>query len=252
MATESNACCCKHIQKHDAAFKDEKTIESAYYAAIEKLNKCQSSPEEIQKIRDSGKLLNENTVAEFEAYLEKIGYKVEDLNKLNIIHVTGTKGKGSTCAFVNSILQQVDSPNKKLKIGLFTSPHLIEACERIRINGEPISKELFTKYFNEVYDRLTSDTPPLKKVTPDTHNIPVYFRFVNLMAVHVFLSEGVDVAIMEVGVGGQYDSTNAVRKPVVCGIASLGIDHQAILGSTIESIAWHKAGIIKDNIPAIT
>ncbi|KAJ2600473.1 Folylpolyglutamate synthetase [Coemansia sp. RSA 1286] len=249
MATENGSCCCKHTHQSNASSKD--AIEKAYYAAIEKLNKRQSSPETIEKIKASGKLLNENSVAEFEAYLEKIGYKVEDLDRLNIVHVTGTKGKGSTCAFVSSIMQQVDNPHK-LKVGLFTSPHLIEACERIRIDGKPISKQMFTKYFNDVYDRLTSATPPLRKVDPNTRDIPVYFRFINLMAVHVFLSEGVDVAIMEVGVGGQYDSTNAVRKPVVCGIASLGLDHQSSLGSTIESVAWHKAGIIKDGVPAFT
>ncbi|KAJ1879510.1 Folylpolyglutamate synthetase [Coemansia sp. RSA 486] len=191
------------------------------------------------------------TIIEFKAYLEKIGYLVEDLNRLNIIHVAGTRGKGSTCAFVSSILQQVDTPHR-LKIGHFSSPHLIETRERIQINGKPISKELFVKYFDEVYRRLTSDTPLLCKAAPDTPNLPGYGRFLNLMAIHTFLSENVDVAIFEVGVGGQYDSTNIVEKPVVCGIASLGIDHQAVLGSTIDSIAWHKAGIIKDNVPVFT
>ncbi|KAJ1815758.1 Folylpolyglutamate synthetase, partial [Coemansia sp. RSA 2599] len=246
---ETSARCCKHSQECNPS--SEEAINAAYYAAIDKLNKRQSSPEAIQKIKDSGNLLNTNSTPEFNAYLEKIGYTPEDLDRLHIIHVAGTKGKGSTCAFVSSIMQQVDSP-RRLKVGLFTSPHLIEACERIRIDGKPISKQLFTKYFNEVYDRLTSPTPPLKKVTPDTRDIPVYFRFLNLMAVHAFLSEGVDVAVMEVGVGGQYDSTNAVRKPIVCGIASLGLDHLALLGSTIDSIAWHKAGIIKDSVPAFT
>ncbi|KAJ2590337.1 Folylpolyglutamate synthetase [Coemansia sp. RSA 1722] len=135
---------------------------------------------------------------------------------------------------------------------MLTSPHLIEARERIQINGKPISKELFTKYFYETYNRLQSPTPPLRKVSPTSPCIPGYGRFIFLLAIHTFLSEGVDVAIIEVGIGGQYDSTNAVRKPVVCGIASLGIDHQALLGFTIESVAWHKAGIIKDNVPAFT
>ncbi|KAJ2232376.1 Folylpolyglutamate synthetase [Coemansia sp. RSA 485] len=199
----------------------------------------------------SGSRKVEDSIPEFEAFIEKIGYKVEDLDRLNIIHVTGTKGKGSTCAFVSSIMQQVNSPCK-LKVGMLTSPHLIEACERIQINGKPISKEMFTKYFYETYNRLQSPTPPLRKVLPSSPCIPGYGRFIFLLAIHAFLTEGVDVAIIEVGIGGQYDSTNTVRKPVVCGIASLGIDHQAILGSTIESIAWHKAGIIKDNVPAFT
>ena len=74
---------------------------------------------------------------------------------------------------------------------------------------------------------------------------PSYFRFLTLMAFHVFMKEKVDVAIMEVGIGGEYDSTNIIEKPIVCGVASLGIDHQMILGDTIEEIAWHKGGIFK-------
>ncbi|KAJ1641699.1 Folylpolyglutamate synthetase, partial [Coemansia asiatica] len=249
MCTETNAACChfEHASSDPLPLKIE-----SYESAVKDLGGLQSNYATVQMVRATGGLLNQHSIPEFEAFMEKIGYNVDDLDKLNIIHVTGTKGKGSTCAFVNSILQQVDSPNKKLKIGLFTSPHLIEVRERIQIDGKPISEELFAKYFYETYNRLRSKSPPLRKVSPTSPYMPMYFRFLNLMAVHVFLSEGIDVAIMEVGVGGQYDSTNAVRKPVVCGIASLGLDHQSTLGSTIESIAWHKAGIIKDNIPAIT
>ncbi|KAJ1882702.1 Folylpolyglutamate synthetase [Coemansia sp. RSA 486] len=215
------------------------------------LNSLQTNHATIQISKSSDARKVEDSIPEFESFIEKIGYNVDDLNKLNIIHIAGTKGKGSTCAFASSIMQQVDNPHK-LKVGLFTSPHLIEARERIQINGKPISKELFTKYFYETYNRLQSPTPPLRKVSALSPDMPMYFYFLNLMAIHTFLSEGVDVAIMEVGIGGQYDSTNAVRKPVVCGIASLGIDHQALLGFTIESVAWHKAGIIKDNVPAFT
>lgn len=75
--------------------------------------------------------------------------------------------------------------------------------------------------------------------------MPAYFAFLTVMSLHVFLKEKVDVAIMEVGIGGQYDSTNLVRKPVVCGVSSLGLDHTSILGETIDKIAWHKAGIFK-------
>ncbi|KAJ1806941.1 Folylpolyglutamate synthetase, partial [Coemansia sp. RSA 2598] len=215
------------------------------------LNSHQSGPKAAKRSTASQPKNSEFSVSEFIAFVEKIGYGVEDLDRLNVIHIAGTKGKGSTCAFAGSILQQVDSP-RRLKVGMLTSPHLIEARERIRINGKPIAKHLFAKYFNEVYERLTSDIPPLRKVLPSSPSLPGYGRFMCLMSIHAFLSEGVDVAIMEVGLGGQYDSTNAVRKPVVCGIASLGLDHQSILGSTIDSIAWHKAGIIKDSVPAFT
>lgn len=82
--------------------------------------------------------------------------------------------------------------------------------------------------------------------------MPAYFAFLTVMSLHVFLKEKVDVAIMEVGIGGQYDSTNLVRKPVVCGVSSLGLDHTSILGETIDKIAWHKAGIFKPGVPAFT
>ncbi|KAJ1993933.1 Folylpolyglutamate synthetase [Coemansia spiralis] len=229
----------------------------SYEAAVWDLNQLQSTYQIIEQIKASGGRLNEYSISEFEAFLEKTGHQVDDLNSLNVIHVTGTKGKGSTCAFVNSILDKLSSVHEKrtqkpLKIGLYTSPHLIEVRERIQINGQPIAQEDFAKYFYQVYDSLKSKEPPLRKITAESPEMPMYFRFLTLLAYHTFLMEGVDVAIIEVGVGGQYDSTNAIRKPVVCGIASLGIDHQASLGTTIESIAWHKAGIIKDGVPVFT
>ncbi|KAJ2559353.1 Folylpolyglutamate synthetase [Coemansia sp. RSA 1933] len=226
----------------------------SYESAVRDLNNLQTNYQIMEQIRASGGRLNEYSIPEFEAYLEKVGHNVDDLNQLNVIHVTGTKGKGSTCAFVASILSQLSraSDGHKLKIGLFTSPHLIEVRERIQIDGQPIASETFAQYFYETYNALRSCEPPLRKVTPESPAMPMYFRFLTLMAYHVFLRESVDVAVVEVGVGGQYDSTNVIRRPAVCGIASLGLDHQVTLGSTIESIAWHKAGIIKHGVPAYT
>ncbi|KAL4622643.1 folylpolyglutamate synthase, mitochondrial-like [Arapaima gigas] len=174
-------------------------------------------------------------------FLWRSGLKVEDLDGLNVIHVAGTKGKGSTCAFAERILW-----NYGFRTGFYSSPHLVQVRERLRINGQSVTKELFTKYFWSVYS-------PLDK-SKDAHggSMPSFFSFLTLLAFHVFLQEKVDVAVIEAGIGGAYDCTNIIRKPWVCGISSLGIDHTNILGDTIEKIAWQKAGIFKPGVPAFT
>ncbi|NXA34759.1 FOLC protein, partial [Eudromia elegans] len=127
-----------------------------------------------------------------------------------------------------------------------SSPHLVQVRERIRIDGQPISKEQFSKYFWLVYNRLEDTKDPARA------SMPAYFRFLTIMAFHVFLQEQVDLAVVEVGIGGAYDCTNIIRKPVVCGVSSLGIDHTSILGDTLEKIAWQKGGIFKPGVPAFT
>ena len=174
-----------------------------------------------------------------------------DLDKLNIVHVAGTKGKGSTCAFVDSILSQYQhTRGTPRKTGLFTSPHLIAVRERIRINSAPISEDLFAKYFFEVWDRLESaPKDEADKLMPPR---PIYARYLTLMSWHVFLQEGIDVAVYETGIGGEFDATNVVEKPVASGISTLGIDHVFALGDTVAKIAWHKAGIMKTGSAAFT
>lgn len=165
--------------------------------------------------------------------------KPSDFKKFRPIHIAGTKGKGSTSAFISSILCQYtqDSSSKSpKKVGLYTSPHLCSVRERIQINNEPISEPDFSKYFFEVWDRLSATGDGSK---------PVYFRFLTLMAYHLFIVEGVDSAVIECGIGGEYDSTNIIAEPTVTAVTALGIDHVGILGNTIEEIAWHKAGVFK-------
>lgn len=169
--------------------------------------------------------------------------KPSDLSHMNIIHVSGTKGKGSTCAFTNSILQRYsDTIQVPRKIGLYTSPHIIAVRERIMLNSQPLSEELFAKYFFEVWKALEAKN----------EHKPPYFRFLTLLSFHVFMRENVDAAIYEVGVGGELDSTNVIEKPVATAITTLGIDHTKTLGDTVDRIAWHKGGIMKSGSPAFT
>ncbi|XP_074594447.1 folylpolyglutamate synthase, mitochondrial-like [Brevipalpus obovatus] len=168
-------------------------------------------------------------------YLEKFSITLDDLNRLNIIHVAGTKGKGSTCAFVETILRQ-----KGYKTGLFTSPHLITVRERIKINGKPISIEKFCENFWTMHDKLAGS------------RMPGFFMFTTLMGFYHFIKEQVDVLILETGLGGEFDCTNIVTKPIVVGISSLGMDHMNVLGDSLKSIAWHKAGIMKSHAIGVT
>ncbi|KAF9534183.1 tetrahydrofolylpolyglutamate synthase [Crepidotus variabilis] len=217
-----------------------------YQDAVEHLNSLQSNAASLEAVRASGGRSSQFAIPEMIEYLERVGYQPHALNSLNVIHITGTKGKGSTSAFTDSILRNAQPG---WKIGLYTSPHLVAVRERIRINGAPVSEEIFTKYFFEVWDKLFANNLPKAPTTPP---MPGYFRFLTLMAYHVFLKERVDATILEVGVGGTYDSTNIVPRPIVTGITALGIDHVAVLGKTIEEIAWQKSGIYKEGVPALT
>ncbi|KIP12703.1 hypothetical protein PHLGIDRAFT_123796 [Phlebiopsis gigantea 11061_1 CR5-6] len=218
----------------------------SYADAVDHLNSLQSNAATLDAVRASGGRLSTTAIPEMLEYLNRIGYAADDLNALHVIHVTGTKGKGSTCAFTDSILRHV---KPEWKVGLYTSPHLVAVRERIRINGAPISEVEFAKFFFEVWDRLDQNT---ERANPETPEKPMYFRFVTLVAYHAFLSLKVDATILEVGVGGMYDSTNIVPKPVVTGVSALGIDHVGVLGKTLDQIAWQKAGIYKPGVPALT
>ncbi|KAI0307269.1 Mur ligase [Multifurca ochricompacta] len=218
----------------------------SYKDAIHLLNTLQSNAATLEAVKASGGRISALGIPQMVEYLERIGYKQEDLNSLNVLHVTGTKGKGSTCAFVDSILRHT---RPGWKVGLYTSPHLVAVRERIRINGVSLSEELFAKFFFDVWDRLETND---QRNPSTTSAKPMYFRYVTLMAFHAFLTLKVDATILEVGVGGTYDSTNIVPRPVVTGISSLGIDHVGVLGRTIGEIAWQKGGIFKEGVPAIT
>lgn len=170
-----------------------------------------------------------------EKFLERIdGFTMGSLDKLSVIHVAGSKGKGSVCTLTDAILRE-----HNIKTGLFTSPHLVSVTERIKLRGSSISKQLFTDYFFEVFDALQ-----VKK--EEEFDLPSYFKFLQIMAFYIFTKENVDVAIVEVGIGGEYDSTNIIKNTEVVGITSLQLEHTQLLGETLGEITWQKAGIIKE------
>ncbi|XP_023346153.1 folylpolyglutamate synthase, mitochondrial isoform X2 [Eurytemora carolleeae] len=209
--------------------------DTSYEAAITALNSLQSNAQSIQKMRNERQKNAHLNLPITRMYLERTGMTMDDLDSIKTIHVSGTKGKGSTCAFCESILR-----HHGLRTGFYSSPHLVSATERVRLDGLPIHKEKFTEYFWIVYNkvcrgRLSEDRPP-------------YFQFLTILAFYIFWREAVEVAIIEVGIGGEYDCTNIIRNPVVTGITALGLDHTNILGNYISEIAWHKAGIMKRGV----
>ena len=168
------------------------------------------------------------------------------MNGLNVIHVAGTKGKGSTCAFTESFLSvHGTSTEYPRKIGLYTSPYIKTVRERIRINCKPISEDLFTIYFFEIWDKLPTRATEIL-------DVPRYLQLLALLSIHVFVKENVDVAIYETHSGGEYDATNIIERPVVTGITTIGMDHKEVLGPSISDISWHKAGIFKPGRPAFS
>ena len=159
-----------------------------------------------------------------------------------VIHVTGTNGKTSTSRMIESLLREMG-----LNTGLVTSPHLHSLTERIRLNGEPISAERFVEAYDELEPFLAMvDSESIAEGGPAMS----YFEVLTGLAFAVFADAPVDVAIVEVGLGGEWDATNVVQ-PVVSVITPIGIDHTDYLGDTIEEIAQAKAGIIKPGVSAV-
>jgi dihydrofolate synthase/folylpolyglutamate synthase len=152
--------------------------------------------------------------------------------QLKFVHVAGTNGKGSTCNLLASVLQE-----SGYKVGLFTSPHLVDFRERIRINGIMIPKE-------EVIAFVVNNKKAFEAIKAS------FFEWSTALAFHYFASKKVDIVVLETGLGGRLDSTNIVN-PLVTVITQIGIDHTQFLGDTLEQIASEKAGIIKENRPCV-
>lgn len=157
--------------------------------------------------------------------------------RVPVVHVAGTNGKGSTCAMLESVLRRAG-----YHTGLYTSPFLQAYPERIRLDGVPLRDELMVKYGN-----------PLVQAAEEMHTEGAFvtpFEMGTALALAAFEGEQCDIAIVEVGMGGRKDPTNIVR-PIACAITTIGLDHMAYLGNTLEAIAGEKAGIIKSGVPII-
>ncbi|WAM34816.1 bifunctional folylpolyglutamate synthase/dihydrofolate synthase [Caldicellulosiruptor morganii] len=168
--------------------------------------------------------------------LEIMGNPQKDLK---VIHVAGTNGKGSTCAFVNQVLVEAG-----YKVGLYTSPYLEIFNERIKINNNPISNDELAIITEFVRDKV-------ELMIAQGFNHPTEFEIVTAIAFEYFKRMNVDFVVLEVGLGGRFDATNVVENPELCIITSIGYDHMDILGQTIEQIAYEKAGIIKEGATVI-
>ena len=164
-----------------------------------------------------------------EALLDIIG---NPQRKLRCVHVAGTNGKGSVSSFLSSYFQELG-----YKTGLFTSPHLVDFRERIRINGTMIPVEDVLAFFDEFQEKFA-------------HLEPSFFEITTALAFHYFAKQKVDFAIIEVGLGGRLDSTNVIT-PLLSVITNISLEHTQLLGDTIAKIAYEKAGIIKEKVPVV-
>ena len=172
-----------------------------------------------------------------ERYLKALGNP--DRKSGMVIHVAGTNGKGSVCAFLSLALKSAG-----IRTGLFTSPHLVRINERISVDGEPISDSDFVR----IFERIAKEAASLE--TDGKLSLP-YFCLLFLMAMVYFEEQGVGAAVIETGMGGRLDATNAMKAPAAAVITSIGLDHTKYLGDSIEKIAGEKAGILKKGVPCI-
>ena len=185
-------------------------------------------------IEEIPKFTKKHTLEHTKTFLKRLGNPAADRR---IVHVAGTNGKGSVCAYLQAILMAEGK-----RTGFFTSPHLVSVNERIRVDNIQIDNETFLKVFRKVLKIV-------RQMVEDGIEHPSYFEFLFGMGMTAFAETDVEYIILETGLGGRLDATNAIDNPALAIITSISLDHTAILGDTIEKIAGEKAGIIKPGVP---
>lgn len=187
----------------------------------------------IKTLTSQGKFYINLGLERISAILEILG---NPQDKLDCFHIAGTNGKGSVCAILASVLQEYGK-----KTGLYTSPHIFEYTERIKINGEDISKEDFAYYVTNICEIADKNQIHLTE-----------FEILTAAAFKYFADNNVDVVVLETGLGGRFDATNVIKKNLCAIITHIDLDHTERLGNTKDKIAFEKAGIIKPNCPVVT
>ncbi|MDD6812175.1 MAG: bifunctional folylpolyglutamate synthase/dihydrofolate synthase [Lachnospiraceae bacterium] len=185
------------------------------------------------------KFTRKNNMEHTRTFLKHLGNLQEEVKT---IHVAGTNGKGSVCAYLRSILQEAG-----FTTGMFISPHLVSMRERFQINGEMVSEDAFLWAFKKVADKLADMPENLREIAYH----PTFFEYLFFMAMVLFDRYRVDYVIMETGLGGRLDATNSIDQKEVCIITSIGYDHMEYLGETLSDIAAEKAGIFRKNVPVV-
>jgi len=192
----------------------------------------------VEYIFNVPRFTKKNTMADTKAFLEKLGNP--DLG-LRIIHVAGTNGKGSVCAYMRNILEAAGK-----RVAVFTSPHLVDVRERFMIDGEMISKKAFYEAFQVIYNLLNWE-----ELEAGEGYHPTFFEYMFFIAMLVFKESAPDYCILETGLGGRLDATNAVAKKELAVITRISLEHTEYLGDTLEKIAVEKAGIMAQDSPVV-
>lgn len=189
----------------------------------------------VQYLLNIPKFSSKNEADHTKSFLERLG---SPQKAFSVIHVAGTNGKGSVCAYASAVLVEAGK-----RVGMFTSPHLVRINERFRVQGEPVEDAAIVRAFGNV-------KPVIDAMCAEGLAHPTFFETMLAVGLLIFQEAGVEQLLLETGMGGRLDATNVV-KPALTAITSIGMDHMEYLGDTLEKIAGEKAGIIKEGVPVV-